>query len=83
MNSSNCIPIVKLSELSEDEIYTIIERRDLLDEVHDSVANIIRRVMSEGDSALIDLTRQFDGVDVTSLKVSEEDIEASLSEVSP
>lgn len=45
--------------------------------VREIVANIRNDVATRGDAALRDYTRQFDGVDVGDLRVSDDDIEAA------
>ena len=45
--------------------------------VRDTVANIMREVAARGDAALRDYSKQFDGVEVEHLRVSDEDIEAA------
>ena len=45
--------------------------------VRETVANVRRDVAARGDAALRDYTRQFDGVDVDELRVSEADIAAA------
>ncbi|HJJ31163.1 MAG TPA: histidinol dehydrogenase [Methanocorpusculum sp.] len=51
--------------------------------VADIVTGIIERVKSEGDAALFALTEKFDGVTLSSLEVSREEIEEGLSKVEP
>jgi histidinol dehydrogenase/sulfopropanediol 3-dehydrogenase len=45
--------------------------------VRDTVANIMREVAARGDAALRDYGKQFDGVEVEQLRVSDEDIDAA------
>ncbi|GAC1354211.1 MAG: histidinol dehydrogenase [Herpetosiphon sp.] len=45
--------------------------------VRDTVSNIRRSVAARGDAALREFSKQFDGVDVTDLRVSAADIEAA------
>jgi histidinol dehydrogenase/sulfopropanediol 3-dehydrogenase len=45
--------------------------------VRDTVAQIMRDVAERGDAALHDYTKQFDGVEVDQLRVSDEEIEAA------
>ena len=45
--------------------------------VRETVANVRRDVEARGDAALRDYTRQFDGVDVDELRVSDADMEAA------
>ena len=45
--------------------------------VRDTVASIMREVAARGDTALRDYSRQFDGVEVEHLRVSDEEIDAA------
>ena len=55
----------------------IAGRRSDLDRVKGPVSEIIERVRAEGDDALIDLTKRFDGIDLTEIAVSDEEREAA------
>jgi histidinol dehydrogenase len=46
------------------------------------VARIIEEVSRKGDRALLDYTREFDGIDLESLEVSDEEIRSSSDQVS-
>ena len=61
----------------------IAGRRSDLDRVKGPVSEIIGRVRSEGDAALIDLTKKFDGIDLAEFAVTEEEREAAYDEVDP
>ena len=49
----------------------------------DTVEDILQDVRKNADEALLDYTKKFDGVTVTSLEVSDEEIKASYEEVDP
>jgi len=51
--------------------------------VSDAVRDIIEQVRKEGDRALVRLTERFDGVALSSLQVSEEEIDAAVERVDP
>jgi histidinol dehydrogenase len=56
------------------------------DQIESTVAEVLRRVKTEGDTALLDYTRRFDKLDVTSvtqLEVSQAQLQAALNEISP
>ncbi|MDK2916617.1 MAG: histidinol dehydrogenase [Euryarchaeota archaeon] len=55
----------------------IAGRRSDLDRVKGPVSEIIERVRSEGDAALIDLTKKFDGIDLEEIVVGAEELEAA------
>ncbi len=52
-------------------------RRSDLDRVKGPVSEIIGRVRREGDAALLDLTRRFDGIDLDEIAVPDEEREAA------
>lgn len=47
------------------------------------VSNIIENVKEKGDAELIALSKQFDGLDLKSVKVSEEEVKAAYDKVAP
>ncbi|ODS00405.1 histidinol dehydrogenase [Methyloceanibacter superfactus] len=59
------------------------EKRESAADVNDAVAKIIARVREEGDAALIDLTRQFDRLDLneTGIAVSADEVDAARAQV--
>lgn len=60
-------------------------KREVSADVDDAVRGIIQRMRAEGDSALVDYTRKFDGTDLAEigLAVAEDEIEAALAKVDP
>ena len=60
-------------------------KRETQEDVESDVAAIIDRVRADGDSALIDYTRRFDGVDLNpaTLRVGDEEIEAATAACDP
>ncbi|MBQ6990292.1 MAG: histidinol dehydrogenase, partial [Clostridia bacterium] len=72
------IKILKVGEVSPEEIFA----RELpTQSVEGVVADVIARVRDEGDKALYDYTERFDGVKLSSLEVSEEEMEEALASV--
>ncbi len=72
------IKILKVGEVSPEEIFA----RELpTQSVEDVVADVIARVRAEGDKALYGYTERFDGVKLSSLEVSEEEMEEALASV--
>jgi len=61
----------------------IAGRRSDLDRVKGPVSEIIGRVREQGDAALIDLTKKFDGIDLAEIAVTGEEREAAYDEVDP
>lgn len=74
------IKILKYGETSNTEIFA---RNMPMASVADIVTGIIERVKSEGDAALFALTEKFDGVKLSSLEVSKEEIDEGVSKVEP
>jgi histidinol dehydrogenase len=58
-------------------------KRETASDVNDAVAAIIAKVRAEGDSALIELTRRFDGLDleVAGIRVAAAEIEAACAKI--
>ncbi|MDV2480459.1 histidinol dehydrogenase [Methanoculleus sp. Wushi-C6] len=56
-------------------------RRSDLDRVKGPVSEIVGRVRAEGDAALLDLTKKFDGIDLEEIAVSDEEREAAYDQV--
>ena len=74
------IKIIKDSLEKREEIFSVsVEKPD----VAGIVSGIIERVKTQGDAALFDYTEQFDKVKLTSLKVSEAEIQEAVQEVEP
>lgn len=71
------IKIYNLSELTDEEI---LYRRDEALDVSAPVREIIENVCLKGDSALKEYTAKFDKVDLTDLRVSEEEITEAFNE---
>ena len=59
----------------------IAGRRSDLDRVKGPVSEIIGRVREQGDAALLDLTKKFDGIDLEEIAVTDEEREAAYEEV--
>ncbi len=73
--------IIKNIELSA--VDSILKRPGLEnDYLEGAVKNIIQRVKTSGDEALIDFTSQFDKVDLNELQVSETEITTAIGQVS-
>lgn len=74
------IKILKYGETSNTEIFA---RNMPMASVADIVTGIIEQVKSEGDAAIFALTEKFDGVKLSSLEVTKEEIEEGVSKVEP
>ncbi|HOI13909.1 MAG TPA: histidinol dehydrogenase [Methanoculleus sp.] len=59
----------------------IAGRRSDIDRVKGPVSEIIGRVRAEGDAALFDLTKRFDGIDLADITVIDEEREAAYEQV--
>jgi histidinol dehydrogenase len=60
------------------------QKREISEDVDQAVRAIIEDVVARGDAALIDLTRRFDGLDLTpqTLRVSDQEIEGAFGRCS-
>ncbi len=66
------------------EVRTLTNRDvNLSADVETTVAAVLQAVRERGDAAVAEYTKKFDGVDLTDFRVSKEEIEEALSEVSP
>lgn len=74
------IKIYEAGSLADEKIFA---REDAVSKVGPVVAEIIERVRREGDAALYDYTRRFDGAELTSLKVTESEFKEALDKVEP
>ena len=75
------IPILKLEDLTPEQILN----RDIQAEENVSYAvdAVIAAVRQKGDAALLEYTEQFDGVKLSDLRVSDEEIARAMMQVSP
>jgi histidinol dehydrogenase len=72
------IRIVKIGDMPKEEIL----KRELPSvRAEDTVSEILRNVRERGDEALFEYTEKFDGVRLTSLAVSQKEIEDAVKEV--
>lgn len=75
------IPILKLKDLTDEQILN----RDIQAEENVSAAvdSVITKVRQSGDAALLEYTEKFDGVELESLQVSDQEIARAMMQVSP
>ena len=71
------IQIYDLNAIQDQEIFL---RRDEVRDVSAPVADIIRTVRAEGDRALYEYGRRFDGAELSGLSVTGAELEAALEE---
>lgn len=74
------IKIFKYGEVSNDEIFA---RAVPTVNVEATVADIIASVRARGDEAVFDYCRRFDGAELSSLVVTEEEIDEAVAAVEP
>lgn len=74
------IKIYKFSEVEPGEVFA---RVDLKTNVEDIVSGIIENVKQNGDKAIFEYTKKFDGADLKSLEVTDEEIENAVKAVEP
>ena len=67
------------SELDNDAQQALLRRPAVADDarIREGAREIVSRVRAEGDAALADLTRQYDGAEVTTLKVGADEFAAA------
>lgn len=70
------IEIIKAKEVKDRRVLSSPKPTD---DVSDKVAAILADVKERGDAALCEYTKRFDGAELTSLRVSEEEIAEALS----
>ncbi|WMW22427.1 histidinol dehydrogenase [Methanolobus mangrovi] len=73
----------KLSELTDEERGRIIGRGGELADVGDTVAAILKDVKQNGDAALREYTKKFDGADIEAIEISKEEIDEAVKNVDP
>lgn len=66
------------SELSESEFNRLISRGKGLADVGSSVDAILENVLKNGDDAILEYTKMFDKAELSSLKVSKDEIEEAV-----
>lgn len=74
------IKILEYEKVNNADIFSIVEPKVNVSEI---VAEIIANVRNNGDLALYDYSEKFDKVKLTSLQVSEEEIDEAFSIVEP
>lgn len=74
----------KLSELTDEEKNKLIGRGggDLAN-VEDTVASILEDVKHNGDAALREYTKKFDGADIEAIEVTKEEIDEAAASIDP
>ncbi|MDY6931716.1 MAG: histidinol dehydrogenase [Halobacteriota archaeon] len=75
--------IVQLKEMSEEDIDALMDRESPMFEVMEDVSNILAGVQEGGDAKLFDYTKKFDGADIDSVIVYEEDLADAKDRVDP
>ena len=74
------IKTYKYGEITRDEIFSRVEAKVNVEQV---VADIIATVREKGDEALKLYSKKFDGVDLDSLEVTQEEIDEAVAAVDP
>ncbi|MBR7182260.1 MAG: histidinol dehydrogenase, partial [Clostridia bacterium] len=74
------IRILKYGEVSNDELFARVTPAFNVEEI---VADIIENVKTRGDEALYEYCERFDGVRLSSLAVSADEIDEAVAAVSP
>ena len=74
------IKIINYKDIDPSEI---LDRKENVFNVADTVSEIIKTVRSEGDAALFEYSKKFDKVELSSLEVTQEEIDKAFSIVEP
>ena len=74
------IRIYRYGEVKNEEIFG---RKEIRANVGEAVREIVENVRKNGDAALFDYTERFDGVRLSSLEVTEDEIASAEKEVEP
>jgi histidinol dehydrogenase len=72
-----------LNDLTVQESQRLLDRAGGIQDVTDTVSSILEDVKTNGDVALRQYTKQFDGVDIDDIEVDSRTIEAALDTVDP
>ena len=72
-----------LNKLTISESKRLFNRMSEIQDVTDTVTRILEDVKSQGDTALYNYTRQFDGVDIHSIEVDHDTVIKSLEIIDP
>ena len=73
--------MIKILKYGQEENSEIFKRSEALSNVESTVSDILKNVKENGDAALLDYTKRFDGADLKDLKVSDEEIKNALNSV--
>ena len=74
------IKIINYKDIDPSEI---LDRKENVFNVADTVSEIIKKVRSEGDAALFEYSKKFDKVELSSLEVTQAEIDKAFSLVEP
>ena len=75
--------MIRIIDYKDIDRAEILDRKENVFNVADTVSEIIKTVREKGDSALFDFCEKFDKVKLSSLEVSSEEIEAAFLAVEP
>lgn len=77
--------MITWQSLTSDEQEQVLQRPAMASraQLTETVSNLIKQVKTEGDSALLSLTKKFDGLDLDSVALPEVQIEQTLTRLKP
>lgn len=75
--------MIKILEYSEETLKEIFDRTPTTSTVSGIVADIIKNVVENGDSALYEYAKKFDKADLSSIEVSKDEMDEAISLVEP
>jgi len=67
----------QLSDLTIQESQRLLDRAGGIQDVTDTVSGILKDVKNQGDTAIRQYTKQFDGVDIDEIEVDNNTIKAA------
>ncbi|WP_406659632.1 histidinol dehydrogenase [Methanolobus sp. ZRKC3] len=70
-----------LSELTNEEMAKLLDRSGELSDVGETVAAILADVKANGDAALREYTKKFDGAQLSDIEVSSEEIDEAVNSI--
>ncbi|MGL4382765.1 MAG: histidinol dehydrogenase [Bacilli bacterium] len=75
--------MIKIVEIDKVDINTLLSNNDQFNyqDINDTVTSIIKQVQLQGDQALIEYTKQFDGVLLDDIRVDQDLIDNAFSQI--
>ena len=75
--------MIKIINFKDIDPAEILDRKENVFNVADAVSDIIKEVRANGDTALFEYAKKFDKVELSSLEVTQKEIDDAISKVEP